>query len=122
MLALVQFPRAVEDFECRNSTASALAGFPGGRRLAEDLPPIIEQLEKAVDQIATLVKVLNKKDRELAAAYESYLESSGQAADLGILLSEHSKHADASGTQQSSRHRLNRKKRRPAGSTLWGPG
>ena len=47
-----------------------LAELSGGRRLAEDLPPIRVQLERAVDLMATLDAVLNKKDRELAVAYE----------------------------------------------------
>ena len=39
----------------------ALAELPGGRRLAEDLPPTMERLEKAEDQVATFVKALNKR-------------------------------------------------------------
>ena len=40
----------------------------------EGLPPITERLEKVEDQIATLVKALDQKDRELAASYEINLE------------------------------------------------
>ena len=48
----------------------ALAELPGCRRPSEDLPPILERLERIEDHITTLVKALNSKDRELAAAYK----------------------------------------------------
>jgi len=48
----------------------ALAELPGGRRLSEDLPPLVDRLELAEKHLAGLAKVLDSKERELVASYD----------------------------------------------------